>query len=277
MNKINFVIYAPKFKETKGGIIVLHKLAHILSKLGEKSYITNISHSKNAAKYISVEEIELLDKNNTMFIYPEIVKGNPYNGKYVTRWILNTPGIIGGDGIYEETDLVYKYCDYFKAPDESKVSGELRCMDLKINLFKNKNLSRSGECFLIKKGKYFNKKLEYHEENALNLDTFISNEYLAEQFNIKEKFISYDSMTYHSVQAALCGCLSIVIPDPGITKEEWISKNPLQKYGIAYGPNDIQWAKDTLHLVKPNLLQQNKDSIILIKNYIKHCYNHIFK
>lgn len=84
-------------------------------------------------------------------------------------------------------------------------------------------------------------------------------------------------MTYHAVQAALCGCISIVIPDPGVTKEEWIHNNPLQKYGITYGLDDIKWALNTRHLVRKNLTEKNQETIVLVKTYIKKCYEHIYK
>jgi hypothetical protein len=90
-------------------------------------------------------------------------------------------------------------------------------------------------------------------------------------------FVSYDTMTYHSIQAALCGCISIVIPDANISKEEWVQKAPINKYGIAYGLNDIAWAKQTMHLVRDHLESLEQECDQLIKNYIQDCYAHINK
>jgi putative serine protease PepD len=39
MNKINFVVVSPDFRANSGGIIVLHKFADYLGKLGENSFI----------------------------------------------------------------------------------------------------------------------------------------------------------------------------------------------------------------------------------------------
>jgi hypothetical protein len=276
MNKINFVIVSPEFRTDSGGIIVLHKLADLLGKFGENSFINVPTYEGSSAKYIN--DTSTLDSDSSMFIYPEIISGNPYNAKYVTRWLLNTPGIIAGDGQYSENDLIYKYWNYFKAPDESKVKGELRCIDLKLNNYYNKNNpNRIGECFLVKKGALFGKVLDKHSNHALNIDHFISDEHLANVFNEKLMFISYDALTYHSIQAALCGCISVVIPDPNVSKQEWSEKSPINKYGIAYGLNDIPWAKETMHLVKDHILNIEQETNQLIKNYILECYLHMKK
>ncbi len=276
--KINFVIISPEFKAESGGIIVLHKLADMLAKLGENSYINVPTYEGSSAKFIHKNDISSLNLNSSMFIYPEIIVGNPYNAKHITRWLLNTPGVIAGDGKYGDNDLIYKFWHYFKAPDEAKVKGELRCIDLKLGYYYNKNnSSRSGECFLIKKGALIGKVLDKHSDNSLNIDRFISDEYLVNVFNEKLMFISYDALTYHSIQAALCGCISVVIPDPGVSKQEWIDKCPINKYGVAYGLNDIAWARQTMHLVKDHLLSIEQETHQLIKSYIADCYSYISK
>jgi hypothetical protein len=59
----------------------------------------------------------------------------------------------------------------------------------------------------------------------------------------------------------MCGCISVIIKVEGIsTQLDWIKttcvaqyakeKNIDKLYGIAYGLDEISWAKDTLHLVE---------------------------
>lgn len=271
--KLNFLTIAPNFSNKHGGIIVLHKLADLLAKFGELSYINSNTFKNSSATHLTEDQIKNLDFNHTIFIYPEIIVGNPYNAKHIVRWILNTPGIMGGDGKYQNTDMVYKYWNYFKI--ENNVLGELRCMDLKLDIFYNKNIKRSGECFMIRKGIFLNKELDKHSSDSLNLDYCEDDQHLSNIFNERKIFISYDTMTYCSIQAALCGCISIVIPDIEISKEEWIQKCPMAKYGIAYGLNDIQWAIDTMHLVKDNLIKIENESYFLIKDFISKCYKRV--
>jgi hypothetical protein len=272
---INFLIWAPEYSNNSGGIIALHKLADLIAKQGENSFIfsTKTIEGSSAKLVNHTSQFHNFTLENTMVVYPEIISGNPFNFKFVTRWLLNTPGVIGGDGIYGENDLVYKYLEYFKAPDESKVKGELRTFDLKLDKFINREESRSGECFLVKKG--IGKVLDKHKPDSLNLDHYISDDYLVDIFNKKEYFISYDAITFHLQQAVLCGCIPVVIPDEGINREEYLKKSLANKYGIAYGFDDIERAKETAHLLKGYLESLEEESIGLVKSYIDDCYSHM--
>lgn len=270
---MNFVIWAPDYNDKTGGVIALHVLADLIAKQGVNCYLHPAwtTFEGSSAKLIQNENEFNFDKSDTMYIYPEVICGNPFGGKFVTRWLLNTPGVLAGDGIYEPTDLVYKYYDYFHAPDESKVLGELRTFKLKLDKFVNKGLERNGECFIIKKGG--NKVLDKHRHDSLNIDDFISDDYLTDVFNSKEFFVSYDSMCFHIQQAILCGCIPIVIPDEGVSKEVFLEKAPVNKYGVAYGFDDIAHARETMHLLRHHLEEMELESIEMVKKYIANCYD----
>ncbi len=68
--------------------------------------------------------------------------------------------------------------------------------------------------------------------------------------------MSYDHATYLSVLAAQSGCLSIVVPDPGLTATEWRAQFPNMLFGIAYGFDvmELEYARDTLPMLRPHLL-----------------------
>ena len=274
---INYIIWAPEYTDASGGIMALHLLARDLANEGYPVLITTQKTIKGSwAK--TLPDCPLVFKpEETMAIYPEIISGHPFvtYAKYVTRWLLNTPGKIGGDGIYGESDLVYKYWDYFEAPDESKVTGFLRTMDAKLDQYVNKGQERSGECHIVKKGS--NKVLDKHSPHSVNIDQFKGDDYLVDLFNKTERFISYDSMTFHNIHAALCGCLSIVIPDEGVSKEEFVKRVPLYKNGIAYGMDDIQHAKDTQHLLRADIQAVEDECKQLVHSYINKCKEHMKK
>jgi hypothetical protein len=272
---IKFLIWAPEYDKSSGGCIALHKLADSIARQGEVAYIcTPKTFEGSLAKVVNESNpISGLEHETTMTLYPEIIQGNPFGTRYVTRWLLNTPGVCGGDGIYEDTDLIYKWADYYLAPDESKVRGELRTFDLKLDKFINREGERSGECFLVKKGR--NKILDKHKPDSINIDNYISDEYLVDLFNQKEYFVSYDSMTFHLQQAALCGCIPIIIPDEGVSREEYMERSVINKFGIAYGSDDIERARETAPQLKDYLLSLEEESIELVKNYINDCYVHM--
>lgn len=274
-NKVKFLIDTPSYTDASGGCIALHKLAEMLADRGYETYTTSPTKAGSKAIYIGNNPGSKLDFNITMVVYPEVVIGNPYDAKYVTRWILNTPGKIGGDGVFGKNDLIYKYSDLFDVINNNKVHGYLTCIDTKKDYFVDLKLNREGSSYLIKKGKLENKALIHHPKDSLNIDDFKSDAYLLDVFNQKEIFISYDAASYHSVQAALCGCISVVIPDANITKDEWYKKHDIVKHGIAYGMDDIQWAKDTMHLLRSDLQILEDKCEKTVDEYIEKCISTI--
>ncbi len=280
----NFLIYSPEYSERWGGVIALHKLAKILS-INHNVYITsNSTLSNSSVKLINeisakrlIELENLLPENDEyIVIYPEVVFGNPLNAKKVIRWILYHPGVNGGDTKYDKNELIFTYSKYFVKDTEYKDVPVLFTFESKIDLFFDKGEERTTNSYLIKKGKHKYPKINmmYNKiQSGFLLDNLLNKNNLDKElndvFNKSECFLSYDSASYHSVQAALCGCLSIVVPDDGVSKEEWIEKMPLMKYGVAWGIEDIEWAETTKHLVKDYLIELQNYSIQTINDMIK--------
>jgi hypothetical protein len=271
--KLKFYVYALPYNSNSGGIIALHKLAHNITLLGEECYIVANNKNENWLG-IHIQHSDFIDTQNSVTIYPEIVCGNPFNTPIVVRWLLNTPCVLGGDGIYQDSDLVYKFANYFKAPDESKVLGELTAFDLKLDKFQNLNKHQQGKsCYVIRKGS--KKVYDQHPANSIRIDDYTiygGDDYLQKIFNECETFISYDHANFMSTLAALCGCKSIVIPDGVTSKEEWKAKFPYFSYGIAYGHDDIEWCNQTQHLVKENLLNLESKCLEQTQKMINDCY-----
>ncbi len=241
MNKLNYYIWAPDFDPHSGGILALNKLSHNLRSIGETSFL--VSRTSDPSLDI-VKTNKISNNSNTVMIYPEIITGNPFGTKNVVRWLLNTPGVIAGDGIYEDKDLVFKYNDFFEYSGDNEVSGILTAYDFDLSFWKDLKGPRRGQCFMIKKG--YKRVHNMHDPKAMQIDGWErqgGNELLLKIFNSFETFVSYDTCTFVSVFAALCGCIPIVIPEPGVTREEWCSKIPLLRHGVAYGFDDIDREK----------------------------------
>jgi hypothetical protein len=77
-------------------------------------------------------------------------------------------------------------------------------------------------------------------------------------------------MTFLSIIALLCGCISIVYPLEGIDKKTWIRNSSIgdfinntsgEIFGLAYGINDLKYAEDTIHLAE-NQFNNLKDYCI---------------
>jgi len=272
---MNFVIYAPgDYTPNGGGCVALHKLAHNISLCGEKSFIMT---SKKNPDYLGEQVTEaeargLCIGGHGIAIYPEVTCGNPFQSEKVMRWILYYVREHGCHGMFGANDLIYLYAPHFTLRYPHEIHGELRAFELNLDIFQNRNQERSGSCYLVKKNP---DKVHFHPEDSIKLDDYPTkggNQYLADNFNRCEIFYSYDSATWLSVMASLCGCVSLVIPDAGVSAEEWHNKFPYFKYGIAYGNEDLPYALATNKLLKPELLKLEAETLELTKQFIKKAY-----
>jgi len=224
---------------------------------------------------------KFLNIENTVVIYPENIKGNPMGAKHIVRWVLNDPDESKGFGVFNESDHIFKYFDFYKVNSRYSIKGVLTAIDLSYHLktYQNRNHnSRDGGAFLIKKGHH--KTLNKHPNNFKFIDNIFlkfNDEEKAEFFNTIKTFISYDHMTFLSVQAALCGCESIIIPDESgsYSAEELKRKNRL--FGIAYGYDDLVHAKTTLPMLRGYYEDLNDQYLQTIIKFKAYCENHIFR
>ena len=289
-----YVIYAPNYDENIGGAIVLHRLCDLLNRHGVKSCIYPMGTNLNKSKYLrSLDNFRVgpmggfykekykrcekfntplcyfIDSKNDVVVYPEIVSGNPLGVTKVVRWLLHKPGYFTGEQQYGKNDLVFFFQKAFLIKNGLKnIGGELRVMYMQSAYKNNENPDRKGACYIIRKGA--GRELVHNPKNSILIDGRTHKE-IAEIFNKTEKCISYDMYTMYSRYAAACGCLSIVVPDPAISKLQWRPEEEL-RWGVAYGFDDIEWAKSTQDKVLPALEHQeqsaNKESI---ENFIEKC------
>lgn len=270
---MKFVIYALSYDEKVGGIIAQHQLCALLLELGcdasvwqagrprvngsgrdklrwyrwrVRSWLRKILISKifNLAPGASVRLARDEDLDSAVVIYPEIVAGNPLRAKHVVRWFLHKPGFHTGKVDYGQNELHFYYQKAFDASfPRSRNGGELFVAKVFSDVYRNEGRAdRKGRCYVLKKGR----------ERAAGLDLSdgividdLSHREVADVFNRVEYCISYDSYTFYSIYAAMCGCKSIVVPVPGESKEAW-QPNERLRYGLAYGENDLTFAAATL-------------------------------
>ena len=147
----------------------------------------------------------------------------------------------------------------------------------------NYNLNpRKGTCFTIRKA------IQTHGKNPRAVHPPGSFEITRQHtqldcikiFNNNKFFISYDPLTFLSVIAVLCGCISIVKKVDGMSKDEWLQNTACSEYiketgvktlyGIAYGAEDINNAMNTLHLAKK---QWENITNFMINKYVKSFIN----
>jgi hypothetical protein len=257
-NKKNIVVHMPHlFNPGIGGIVVTYELANILDKFGERVRIyTSYSNKKNPL--FNNIYLDDFDTNDCVVIYTELFQSNPLNIPRVVRWILAPLKAL--DSTWKNNDLVYYFNSELRF--ENKIGDYKMLTDLYISpMFKKYNMNdRSGTCFHYRKKYLYKTITKLHNDSDYELHGGHSLEHFVDVFNRHQFLVLYDPLCFYAMMAPFCGCVSIVHPIEGLTKFEWmtkyimglsnyfIDKNVNNVYGIAYGIEDIEYAKSTIHL-----------------------------
>lgn len=280
---MTFLIFSFDYDWKSGGNQVLHDFAKILS----NDYPTYVCANKTlidskaiCINFDKAKEISAL--NDTITIYPEVISGNPFNAKNVVRYVLYYPGWHAGDKEYEEKELVITYNHEFVKNTKYDKSFILTVLDPKLSIMKNNGQQRDKIGLLVRKSKDFDYKMNVLKsyKNLINLPIISIDEIinkcnnlneLAEIYNQITLFISFDPHTYHSAMAALCGCQSVVIPSEDLSSEEFYN---VQKYGVAYGFENIDFAKLTQGKMIEDLKAMEQHTYAQCAQFVELVKNH---
>ena len=268
--KKNILIYSHQnmFMNNDGGIVVMFNLANLLEKYGENVRIyINIKNENHIFNNFYNNDFPIDD--NCVVIYCEGTPGNPLNAKNVVRWMLS---VLGQNVPYDylntwsKNELVYHFNSEPRFDNEQEKFGIIYKMLTPIYL--NPNIKkynyeiREGFCYTLRKAHLIHKENLFieHPPGSFEITRFHNIDDCIEIFNNYTFFFCYDSNSFLSIMAPLCGCITIVHKIKDTTKQEWIKttavreylkyKNLDNLYGIAYGKEDIEYAKNTIHLVK---------------------------
>lgn len=289
---MKFVVWAPPFDDASGGVIALHLLCHRLVEQGEDAYIwPAMSHERRPLwrKLLFEFKAHLTGKyrryrlgpfvtpiaarkmlRDAIVVYPEIVEGNPLGARHVVRWLLNKPGFFTDKTDYDENDLFFFYQDAFNDPQLNPHPDRLLRVTWINEAYRKYNEgARSGSCFLIKKGA--GREIVHDLRDSIQIDA-LSHEEKARVFNETERFYSYDLYTMYSMYAALCGCDSVVVPDPQLSVEDWMPEE--SRYGIAYGEDQLAWAAATREILLNRLDERRQEEDRTVENFVRQCRIH---
>lgn len=244
----------------------MHRLCHLLNEMGEEAYIT--SQETNPDWNTPYYDGSGYDKENTVVIYPECIPDNKLDAKHVVRWLLYHQV-----AEYNPTDYVFKLFNYYHSIN-NRCDGYLKVLDYKVDQWRDLNLDRTHNMIAFRKGKWKKDFVQIDINDIIIYDEIEKEEdesILSEMMNKCSRFICFDDSSFIPVQAALCGCESIVIPDPNLNAEQWRSIYPAMKYGIAYGNSqyELDRAKFTKNLVRWNIEKINKNCSESVKEFVE--------
>jgi hypothetical protein len=292
--KYKYILYAPPYDENGGGCIALHRLCHLINECGGEAYLHPFMpsyelHHYNAAEIgayakaiyaagnlanyrinetfrtpVLTPQDSSSPGNDCIVIYPEITFGNPLRAKNVVRWLLHNPGYHTGKVYFGPGETYYRYADHFSGdfrfPGSEMADMILRVQYSPFELYRIRpdepERQRTGTAYCIRKGK--GRALAHDTANSILIDGK-SHKEVATIFKSVRRFVSYDPQTLYSYLAVLAGCESVVVPPDNMTKEQW-KPNVEDRYGLAYGFDDVEFALSTRHLALERQISLERNS-----------------
>jgi len=283
-NKKKFLIdVVGKFNHGRGGTIALYTLCHLINKLGGESYVTHpLGVSYLNTPHLKLKPEQFLSDDFIIVYPPSQQTGNRYGAKNVVRWVMHKTECASWNQEMVDlnaNDLYFSVTQDCFMPNNINYCGLLDVHYIDKSIFNNKNLKREGSVFIIKKGTFLSGSPQYkvHPRNAVQLDQFHKDWYrMCDFFNTSEYFYCYDNRSVWPIIAALCGCISIVVPDPisKLTPEQFYKRSWTNYAGVAYGLSEIERAKKTNKNVEKVIELADEACLKQVDNFMNVCYNY---
>lgn len=254
-----YIIYAPSYCAIEGGSIVLHYLCHLLNEIGESAYLcpynqillekysgikmfTHLTHTLRALRqaytdFVVNDEwntpifpalrrllLHMVDMEQYIVVYPEIIDGNPLKGKYVVRYLMHNPGHFTGHYSFGKHELIVRYSNSFARDftplPMSKISDVLLTLSSIPSCYNREGeaVLRKGSAYLIRKGK--NKPIMHDLTDSVCIDG-LSHKDVADVLRRVECLYCYDPVTAYTWFAQLCGCRVRVLLGSNETPETY--------------------------------------------------------
>lgn len=227
-----YTIWTPGYSHMSGGIRALYQLKKEFDDRGIESYFHNEKRHP--------EEI---------MIYPEIVQGNPDRAKRVVRWLLNKADF-PGDICYAWEKNIGKY---------PLLTTNIVEMDIWTPSQKTNKVA-----YWVGKGEY-NDELVPDDAYEISRRNYTNRKDLANFISTLDYLISFDLFSIINLEAPLCGTPVLLIDSGNMwnpskrsrdTTTGW-SKSEFDEvgwvpYGIAWNYEELEKAREEVHLARPH-------------------------
>ncbi|MEI8129123.1 MAG: hypothetical protein WCG95_05855 [bacterium] len=206
--KKDYVIWTPSYRKSNG-VKALHRLYGELEKRGFNVYLYSGKPYTEGYRY--VEKISEDLRTNAVVIYPEIVFGNPLRFQNVGRYVLNYPGVLGGDKTYHHSEVIFAHVEDFYPH-----ANILTIPWIDETLFYNDNSPKTQDCYFVYKGGKFRKAKETEGLLEINLNYPKTQKELADLLRKTEILYSYDNCSSILDEALICGAKVKIITKDGV-------------------------------------------------------------
>jgi GT2 family glycosyltransferase len=184
-----YVIVAPPYHDHSAGVRVLHELKRHLQERGFEA--------------ITTWDMDATAPTDAIVVYPEVVSGNPLKGRTVVRYILNHPGLLGGDKEYDESEILFA-CNEEHLRRYVPSDDRILCVPVIEEFFRDEGLPRKGGCFYVGKGADLVDK--FPKLNGMTEIKNMTRQEVAYILKTSELLYTYDNFSMIIEEAKKCGC-----------------------------------------------------------------------
>jgi hypothetical protein len=202
-------------------------------------------------------------------VYPEIVDGNPLDAAHVVRWLLYHPGFHAAEARFTENELVFYYQRAFVVEGQDLPDDHLLQLHwIRDDVYRDRGIgNRHGTCRMVRKGKdTFDPRMA--EGDRFGLLDSMSHSEIAEIFNQCEVFVSHDLYTLYLYYAARCGCVPMVVAQPGLDGATWRDGYEL-RFGVAYGEAELDWARATRDKLMAEMVALQERELDMVRSFVR--------
>ena len=208
--------------------------------------------------------------DNAIVVYPEVFWGNPLKAKNVVRWFLSFDCFQNNLDAYRDDTLVFTYRKVFNNWELNPTCRTMYLTNFDYSMYKQYNYNqRDGACYIVRKG-------EKRPDLPCKFDGPVidnrSEQEIVNIFNKSKYCISYDTQTFYSIIASICGCISIIMLENGKSKSDYVSENDTT-YGLAYGNNseEIEYAIRTRRALIKKIENFKVENNVAVTYFIEEC------
>ncbi|MDY5576778.1 MAG: hypothetical protein SPF70_04785, partial [Lachnospiraceae bacterium] len=188
--------------------------------------------------------------------------------KKTVRWFLNCNRY--SDEAYGNQDLFICYREVFNDKRLNPMNRSLCLHNFNYNLYRQTNYGkRQGKCYIVRKGANRVDLPQYFD--GLIVDNLSEIEKV-KVFNNCKYCISYDTQTFYSTIASICGCISIVVTEKGKSRKDYCGTGEII-YGVAYGweEEEINFALKTREKMLEKIVERQRQNLAETQAFVNLC------
>jgi len=216
-----FVIVAPDYTHRSAGVRALYRLCHHLNAAGYPAAMTPMpGHSIRTLPGWDTP-LHTGPVKKRIVIYPEVVPGNPLGARKVVRWVLNNPGLLGGEKTYADDERVFVFNPERMAIVNRAVRmpiGPERVLNIGLidpaHIYPDPRVPKTIDCVFSSRGEALRARFRLPDETELlPIEALTpSMASLGDVLRRTRTLYSYNHASNVLKEAVICGC-RVLVPD----------------------------------------------------------------